>query len=140
MKKEKNINNGAKASYPTTGMFIILLITLWALNLADTFQTIFLKESGHLAQEANYFIDFFLSKSTLAFIAAKILALILISSVLIRGWIDKKGIKLGAAHYPREAVRNSIYFMLVAGVIYYTIIVIFPFTALLLSGSFQPLD
>jgi hypothetical protein len=126
------------AHVPTTGAFVILLLTLWSLNLADLFQTVFLKESGFLAQEANFFVDFFLREGRAAFFLSKVLALVLISSILIRGWFDKRGVLLGNYRYDRDKVRSSIHFLLVAGVIYYIVIVAFPFIALALSGLFTP--
>lgn len=124
--------------YPTTGTFVVLLITLWALNIADTFQTLFLKTSGFLAQEANYFIDFFLTEGHLQFFSAKILALILVTSVLARGWRDRRGLNIGSSHYNQGQVQRTIALLLMAGVIYYIIIVALPFVALTLSGLFAP--
>ena len=121
---------------PATASFMILLITLWALNLADIFQTVYLKESGFLAQEANYFVDFFLREGRAVFFFAKVLALILITSMLCRGWFDKHGLKLGTIFYPPDQVRKSIHLLLVSGVIYYTLIVGFPFFAMLIAGMF----
>jgi len=121
---------------PGVGAFALLLITLWALNLADIFQTLYLKESGLLAQEANFFIDFFLKEGRLPFIGAKILALILITLILVRGWNSKDGIKMRGANYDMIQVRRAIYFLLSAGVFYYTVIVVFPFVAMLLAGAF----
>jgi hypothetical protein len=121
---------------PTTGAFIILLIVIWALNLADTFQTLYLKQSGFLAEEANWFIDFFLKEGRAQFFLAKVLALILITSILVRGWIDKKGIRIFSIQYSQNQARAAIYFLLAAGAIYYIFIVGFPFVALLISGLF----
>lgn len=121
---------------PGTGAFIILLITLWALNLADIYQTLYLKQSGLLAEEANWFIDFFLKEGRTPFFLAKILALILITSIVIRGWIDQKGIRLLNIQYTQGQARAAIYFLLSAGVIYYIFIVGFPFAAMLVSGLF----
>jgi len=138
------MNEKIEASEPTgqhlgaapTGTFFILLITLWALNVADIFQTLYLKYSGLLAEEANYFIDFFLKKGGAPFFWAKVLALLLVTSILCRGWFDRKGIVFGSTHYSREQGRRSILMLLIAGVIYYTLIVIFPFIALVMSGLF----
>ena len=121
---------------PATGAFIILVLTLWALNLADIFQTLYLKESGFLAQEANWFIDFFLKEGKTPFFLAKLLALILITSMLLRGWFDRRGIRLFRAAYTQEQARAAIYFLLAAGVMYYIFIVGFPFVAMLISGLF----
>jgi hypothetical protein len=128
----------SSSNEPATVAFFMLIITLWALNLADLFQTLYLKQSGLLAQEANLFVNFFLEKSHLFFFMGKVLALILITSIISRGWFDKKGIKIGNLHYPRSQVRCSIYFLLSTGVIYYTIIVAFPFFAMLIAGWFSP--
>ena len=121
---------------PTTGAFITLLITIWALNLADIYQTLYLKESGFLAEEANWFIDFFLKEGRAPFFLAKLLALILITSILIRGWIDQRGIKLFNIQYDQAQARAAIYFLLGAGAVYYIFIVGFPFVAMLISGMF----
>jgi hypothetical protein len=121
---------------PTTGSFVILLVTLWALNLADIFQTLYLQASGMLAQEANYVMGFFLHGGPLRFLLAKVFALILITSILSRGWSDRRGIKMGGAHYSLSQVRASIYLLLAAGVVYFTLIVVLPFIVLVLSGLF----
>jgi hypothetical protein len=123
---------------PSTAVFIILLITLWGLNLADTFQTIYLATSGMLQQEANYFINFFLLKGPATLFLVKILALILITSMLIRAWVDKRGLKIFGIQYTLNQVRATVQFMLTAGAIYYILIVFFPFFALWISGSFSP--
>jgi len=121
---------------PSTGAFLILLVTLWALNLADIFQTLYLKEVGLLASEANIFIDFFLKGGRGYFFLAKLLALVLISLILVRGWLDRGGIKMYGTTFSQADVRKAIHFLLSAGVVYYTVIVIFPFIAMLLSGFF----
>ncbi len=121
---------------PTTGSFWVLIITLWALNLADTYQTLYLKSTGFLAQEANYFIDFFLREGVWQFVFAKVLALILVTSIIARGWFDRKGISFFRVEYSRDQARAAIHFLLTAGVIYYIFIVGFPFAAMLLSGMF----
>lgn len=125
---------------PPTGTFIALLITLWALNFADIFQTLYLKESGFLAQEANNFIAFFLNSGVVQFFGAKVLALILVTSVLSRGWFDRRGMKFGGKHYSPLNVRQSISVLLVGGVIYYTLIVLLPFILLSISGLFAPIE
>jgi uncharacterized membrane protein len=98
----------------------------------------YLSSSGMLSQEANWFINFFLLKGPAVLLLVKVLALILISSMLIRGWNDCRGIKVLDAQYNRDQVRAAIQFMLTIGIIYYVIIVAFPFVALLVSGSFNP--
>jgi hypothetical protein len=125
---------------PSTGTFVILLITLWALNFADIFQTLYLKQSGMLALEANYFVDFFLRKGGAPFFWAKVLALVLVTSMLIRGWIDRKGISVGNLQFTPESGRRAIQLLLIAGVLYYTLIVVFPFIALAMSGLFASTD
>jgi hypothetical protein len=127
---------GKSEDAPTLGSFVLLLVTLWSLNLADIFQTMYLKQSGFLASEANYVADFFLKGGGAPFFWAKVLALVLITSILVRGWFDKKGIKVGSARYTTVQVRQSIQFMLVAGIIYYTLIVVFPFVAMTMAGMF----
>jgi hypothetical protein len=128
----------SKPRVPSTAAFVILLITLWALNLADAFQTIYFATNDMLAQEANFFIDFFLKKGPGFVLIIKILAMIFITIMLIRGWNDKKGIKVFRIQYSRDDVRNSILVMLTAGIIFYIVVVIFPFVALFASGSFNP--
>lgn len=123
---------------PSTAVFIILLLTLWGLNLADTFQTLYLVANSMLQQEANYFINYFLEKGPATLFIVKVLAMILISSMLIRGWADSRGVKVLGIHYTREQVRMAIQVMLTAGNIYYCLIVFFPFFALWISGSFNP--
>ncbi len=128
----------SKPRVPSTAAFVILLITLWGLNLADAFQTIYLATSEMLAQEANFFIEFFLNKGPVFVLIIKILAMIFITTMLIRGWNDKQGIKVFRIQYSRDDVRNSILLMLTAGIIFYIVVVIFPFIALVASGSFNP--
>jgi hypothetical protein len=135
----KGKENGIQAPAvraPSTAAFIILLVTLWALNLADIFQTLYLKESGFLQQEANYFIDYFLKEGRLPFFGAKFFALLLISLILFRGWFDKSGLTFLGRHYDRDKARGSIQFLLSIGVLYYTAIVFFPFLAMFISGMF----
>lgn len=127
----------SKSRAPSTAVFVILLITLWGLNLADAFQTIYFATNGMLAQEVNYFIDFFLKKGTGIFLDIKVLAMILISIMLIRGWNDKTGIKVLRTQYSRDDVRSSMLLMLTVGNIFYIIVVSFPFVALFSSGSFN---
>jgi len=123
---------------PSTGTFIVLLIVLWVLNFADIFQTLYLKESGFLAKEANLFINFFLEKGHVEFLLAKILALVLITSILIRGWADRKGCVIGGYCWKPHILKRAIILLLNAGVIYYILIVAFPFFAMTLSGLFEP--
>ena len=125
-----------QSSGPPTGTFILLLVVLWALNLADIFQTLYLKETGLLEQEANFFIDFFLKEGRAPFIGAKVLALILITLMLVRGWNSTTGITMRGGNYNPTQVRQAIYFLLSAGVFYYTLIVVFPFLAMLIAGVF----
>jgi hypothetical protein len=121
---------------PSTGIFWMLLITLWALNFADTMQTLYLNETGFLAQEANLFMDFFLKEGRLSLFGAKILALLLVSLILGRGWFDLNGITMQGRRYTQDQVRRAISFLLSAGVIYYILIVVFPFIAMFISGFF----
>jgi len=125
-----------KSSGPSTGTFIVLLVVLWALNFADIFQTLYLKETGLLEQEANFFINFFLKEGRAPFIGAKVLALILITLMLVRGWNSTTGIRTRGVNYNPTQVRQAINFLLSAGVFYYTLIVVFPFIAMLLAGVF----
>ena len=123
---------------PATSTFIILLVVLWALNLADIFQTLYFKEAELLAMEANYFIDFFLKEGRGPFIWAKLLALILITSFLCRGWFDKRGCVVLGHSYEPPLLKRAIMLLLTAGTIYYIIIVGFPFFAMLISGFLTP--
>ena len=123
---------------PATSTFIILLVLLWALNLADIFQTLYLKETEILAMEANYFIDFFLREGRGPFIGAKLLALVLITSFLFRGWFDKRGCTVLGYCYELPLLRRAIVLLLISGTIYYIIIVAFPFFAMLISGYLTP--
>ena len=123
---------------PSTGVFLIQLVTLWCLNLADTFQTSYLAANSMLEHEVNYMIRYVLLKGTLSLFLVKVLALILISSMLIRGWMDIRGVQILDARYSRDQVRAAIQVMLTFGIIYYVVIVVFPFLALLVSGSFNP--
>ena len=127
---------GESRKPPSAGSFWLLIVTLWALNLADIYQTIGLKEAGFLGLEANYFVDFFLRQGNAPFFFAKLLALILITSILVRGWFDSDGIRFLKAKYTQEQVQGAISFLLIAGVCYYVVIVGFPFIALLASGMF----
>jgi hypothetical protein len=124
---------------PTFGTFILLLLTLWALNIADIFQTLYLKQSGILQQEANFFIDYFLREGVTPFFWAKALALAFVTSVLMRGWFDKKGLKFQNALYTPDQVRRSIHNLLLILNIYYILIVVFPFVALAIAGLFSSL-
>jgi hypothetical protein len=133
----KKNNHDDRRDAPSTTTFVILLITLWALNFADIFQTLYLKQSGMLASEANYFVDFFLKEGGAPFFWAKCLALVLVTSILIRGWVDRKGISVGSMRFTPESGKKAIQFLLLAGVFYYSIIVIFPFIALVMSGLFS---
>jgi hypothetical protein len=127
--------DGSKAS---TSTFFILVVTLWCLNIADLSQTLYLKHAGLLGEEVNKFIQLFLDESSRAFIAAKLLALILITSILLRGWFDQSGVKTYGVKYSMEQVRRTINLMLTTGVIYYVLIVGFPFIGMLMSGYFNP--
>ena len=132
--------DSAASREPTFAVFLVLLVTLWALNLADVFQTLYLKGSGFLATEANSVIDLFLNKGAVPFFLAKVLAMVLVTSMLLRGWFDKTGFKFLGVYYPPDQVRRFIIFLLMAGVIYYVIIVFLPFAALSLTGLFEPID
>ncbi|HEX9744016.1 MAG TPA: DUF5658 family protein [bacterium] len=136
--KEKNPEMPVEGHVPPFKNFVVLLASLWALNLADTFQTLFLKDSGFLHKEANFFIDFFLTKGSVQFISAKVLAMVVVSIILVRGWRDKDGFSFLGTRYNSVQVKKSIYFLLTAGVIYYILIVIFPFIVLSLTGLLEP--
>ncbi len=133
---KKPTEGGGVQKKNTVGNFVLLLFLLWVLNLADIFQTLYLKESGFLEQEANFFIDVFLREGRGPFIGAKVMALILITLILVRGWIRPMGMMFLGKEQTQEQVKISIIFLLSAGVVFYTIIVFFPFLAMLISGSF----
>lgn len=118
---------------PAIGGFYLYLILLWLLNIADVIQTVLLSEGGHLGKEANFFMDFFLSKDWRFFILGKMLPLLLVTAMVVRGYTDKKGASFGGHHYTPEEMRNAIVFLLGAGVVYYLIIVLFPFITLMLA-------
>ncbi len=136
MGKVNNDETNVSPAAPSTGKFWLLLVVLWALNLADIFQTLYLKESGFLAEEANQYVDFFLKEGRPEFIGFKILALMLISLILARGWYDKRGMRIFSSYYPRDKARSSIQFLLSVGVFYYVVIVVFPFIAMFIAGMF----
>ncbi len=123
---------------PAIGTFVVLLAVLWALNLVDTFQTMFLKESGFLAIEANLVMGIFLNKGTATLFIVKVLALILITSMLVRGWFTRREIVLAGTRYGTDQIRRAIILLLTAGAIYYIIIVALPFILLILTGVLVP--
>ena len=120
---------------PSSRKFFIALGLLWILNAADVWQTLALKSSGHLASEANKFIEHVLSKGPIYFILFKILAVFFISLVIIRGFFDKRGIQVGETRYSHEQVRTSIQLLLMLGIIYYLFVVYLPF--IIVFATFQ---
>ena len=125
-------NVGERLNKPLLGGFYLYLILLWLLNIADIIQTILLSKSGNLKQEANPFMDFFLAADSRMFIYAKFAALLLITAMVIRGYMDKKGTTIGSIYYSPDDMKRAIVFLLGAGVIYYLIIVLIPFITLIL--------
>jgi len=113
-------------SSPSRRKFYLYLGLLWILNAADVWQTMALKYSGQLASEANRLIDYLLSKGPLYFVVFKILAVFLISIVLIRGYSDEKGIRIGETLYTSCQVRTAIQLLLVLAIIYYLVVVYLP--------------
>ena len=125
-------NIGVSLAKPVGGFFLFLVL-LWLLNIADVIQTVLLSEGGHLKKEANFFMDFFLSRDWRFFILGKMLPLILVTAMVVRGYFDKKGTNVGGHHYTPMEMRRAITFLLAAGVVYYLIIVLIPFLTLLVA-------
>jgi hypothetical protein len=121
---------------PNWRKFFIYLGVLWILNAADVWQTMALKYSGQLATEANRFIDHFLMKGPMYFVIFKGLAVFLVSLMLIRGYFDKNGIKVGEASFSANQVRTAIQFLLVLAIVYYLIVVYLPL--LIVAATFNP--
>jgi len=113
--------------------FFIYLGLLWILNIIDSWQTLSLKISGQLASEANQYINYLLNKGPVYFISFKMLAIILVTMILVRGYFDSKGIKLGDTFFTTNQVRTAIQFMLILANIYYLFVVYIPLTMVLLS-------
>jgi hypothetical protein len=120
-------------SAPSRRKFYLYLGLLWILNAADVWQTIALKYSGQLASEANRLIDHLLSRGPLYFLVFKILAVFFITLVLIRGYFDEKGIRIGETLYTPCQVRTAIQFLLVLAIIYYLFVVYLPFLIVIVS-------
>ena len=110
---------------------------MWILNVADVWQTLALKYGGNLASEANKFIDHFLARGPLYFVVFKGLAVFLVSLILIRGYFDRKGIKIGDSFFTTIQVRTAIQFLLVLAIFYYLIVVYLPL--IIVVATFQPL-
>jgi len=120
---------------PSLENFFIYLGLLWILNAADVWQTMALKYSGSLASEANQLVDYVLIKGPIYFISFKVLAIILVSSVLIRGYFHNQGIKLGETQFSPDQVRAAIIFLLICSIVYYLVVVFFPLIVILLTFS-----
>jgi hypothetical protein len=118
---------------PAVAGFYLYLVLLWLLNIADVIQTVLLSEGGHLRREANFFMDFFLTKDWRLFILGKLLPLLLVTAMVIRGYTDKKGASIGGHRYTPEEMRTIIISLIGAGVVYYLIIVLFPFITLIIA-------
>ena len=129
-------NIGGLITRKVVGGFYFYLSLLWLLNIADIIQTVTLSQGGNLKQEANQFMDFFLTHDWRIFILAKMLPLILVTAMVIRGYYDKKGTKIGGRQYTPDEMRKAIVFILAAGVVYYLIIVLMPFATILLGAVF----
>ena len=121
---------------PSPRNFFIYLGLLWILNAADIWQTMALKYSGNLASEANQLVNHVLAKGPLYFISFKVLAIILVSSILIRGYFHNQGIKVGETQFSPDQVRTAILFLLICAIIYYLIVVFFPLMIILIT--FRP--
>ena len=121
---------------PSPQNFFIYLGLLWILNAADIWQTLALKYSGNLASEANQLVNHVLAKGPLYFISFKVLAIILVSSVLTRGYFHNKGIKVGETQFSPDQVRTTILFLLICAIVYYLIVVFLPLIIILLT--FRP--
>ena len=122
---------------PVFCSFYIYLILLWLLNVADTIQTLMLKSGGHLKEEANFFINYFLAYDGELFIFAKLSALIFITAMLLRGYYDKHGTTIGGHYYSPDELRRFIVLLLGGGVVYYLIIVLMPFIVLMTGHMIQ---
>lgn len=118
------------------GGFYLYLALLWLLNIADIIQTVTLSQGGNLKREANVFMEFFLNHDWRIFIVAKILPLMLVTVMVIRGYYDKKGTKINGRNYTPEEMRKAIVFLLAMGVVYYLIVVFIPFVTILLGFIF----
>lgn len=121
---------------PNLRKFFIYLGLLWILNAADAWQTMALKYGGHLAAEANLLMDHVLAKGPLYFISFKLLAVLLISLVLIRGYLHNNGLKVGNATFDPEQVKTAIMFLLVCAIVYYLAVVFLPL--IIIVTTFNP--
>lgn len=128
---------GKLLTRPFVGAFYLYLALLWLLNIADVIQTLMLSQGGHLKLEANQFMNIFLQMDWRLFIIAKFVPMMLVSVMLIRGYTDNKGTKIGGIEYTHEDVRHAILLLLATGVVYYLIIVLIPFITILISLAIQ---
>jgi hypothetical protein len=117
--------------------FYIYIGLLWVLNVADMFQTLMLKAGGHLKEEANVFVEYFLSYDWELFIVAKLCAMVLITAMLLRGYHDERGTTIAGNYYSPDEMRRFIILLLSGGVIYYLFIVMMPFMVLLVGHLFR---
>ena len=134
MGRIKNI--GDMITRKVAGRFFLYLVLLWLLNIADIIQTVTLSQGGNLKAEVNVFMDFFLSHDWRIFILAKMLPLLLVTAMVIRGYYDKKGTTVLGRQYTAEEMRNAIVFLLGVGVVYYLIVVLIPFATIILGLIF----
>jgi hypothetical protein len=123
---------------PSWRKFFIYLGLLWILNAADIWQTTALKHSGQLATEANQLIEHILMKGPVYFIGFKILAVILVTLVLIRGYFDINGFSIGDTHFSAEQVRTAIQFLLILAILYYLFVVYLPL--MIVVATFNPVQ
>ncbi len=96
-------------------------------------QTLALKRGGDLASEANDLVGHVLNKGPDFFVAFKTAAILLSSLILIRGFYDERGLKVGDISYSQIQVQTAIQFLLVVADIYYIVVVYIPLALVLLS-------
>lgn len=128
---------GEMLTRPIVGGFYLYLSLLWLLNIADVIQTLMLSHGGNLKHEVNLFMNVFLEKDWRLFIIAKAVPMMLVTVMVTRGYFDKKGAVVAGHEYSHEDVRKAIVFLLAAGVVYYLIIVLFPFITILIHLAIQ---
>ncbi len=128
---------GETLTRPVIGGFYLYLSLLWLLNIADVVQTLMLSHGGNLKHEVNLFMNVFLEKDWRLFIIAKVVPMMLVTVMVTRGYFDKRGTTVAGHEYSHEDVKKAIVFLLAAGVVYYLIVVLFPFFTILISLAIQ---
>ncbi|MCD6216431.1 hypothetical protein J7L05_01070 [bacterium] len=128
---------GEMLTRPVIGGFYLYLTLLWLLNIADVIQTLMLSHGGNLKHEVNLYMNVFLEKDWRFFIIAKVVPMLLVTVMVTRGYFDKRGTTVAGHEYSHEDVKKAIVFLLAAGVVYYLIVVLFPFITILISLAIQ---